>query len=432
MKSQPKILVLLLNNFSNDSRVLKECTTLVQNGYSVELWALYDPALPDHEVVGGFVVRRKLMTKEKKLQAWKKRVKSLRQTLLYVPLKVLKGNRFLYSVSKRSFNALENRAMGLARSRASKQRKRNLADDAVSPKGFDFDLIHCNDLHALELGVNMKRQHPQVRIVYDSHEHQTETPKLKAASPEKKRAQELERECVALADEVITVSEPIADEYEKMYGISKVHVVKNCPPLLDKRPISTDHFRKVFKLSKNDLVFLYQGQLKESRGVGEILECFSLLWKNGIRDKHMVFMGYGPLEKEIQKVAKECRIVHFHPAVKMDELPKVSGSADYGVIFIPNNCKSYFYSLPNKLFEHIAAGLPIIASPLQSMKELIEREKVGLVTRGFSAEDLYKEIEGISSPPKESLRRSLWELHQRKYNWEIEEKKLLAVYEAVS
>lgn len=177
------------------------------------------------------------------------------------------------------------------------------------------------------------------------------------------------------------------------------------------------------------MVFLYQGALKASRGVGEVLDSFSMLWEKGHHSKHIVFMGYGPFEDEIKKRTETFPNIHFHPSISMYDLPKVSNSADYGIIYTPDTCLNHAYSLPNKLFEYIAFGLPMIVSPLVTMKKLVEEDGVGYVTNGFMPEDLCKTIIGIMKLPDHGMKDHLWKLHREKYNWDIEKRKLIDLYE---
>lgn len=429
-----KILVLLFNNFANDSRVLKECTTLVDAGYGVELWAYHDPKLPELETVSGFVVRRKFYKQPKALPS-PKRIKGVlkrtRKAVLSAPVRALRAYPGVYRGVKAAFNAVERKALWFAQRARSNYFQRKQVGQVEKYKDFAFDIIHCNDLAPLAMAVAIKKQHPRVRIVYDSHEHQTETPKLNVLPEKKKHFQDLERECIAFADEVITVSPSIAADYESMYGLPKVHVIKNCPTLMtDGR--RGNYLRETFGLKEDDFVFLYQGALKASRGVGDVLDCFSALWAEGYAKHHVVFMGYGPFEAEIRARAGKVPTIHFHAAVPSRDVPPITASADYGLIFTPNTCKNHDYSLPNKLFEYMSCGLPIIASPLREMKQLIEAEEIGRVTENFTVRSLVDALKAVTGKPDERARGHLRNLHRRKYNWDVEKRTLLELYKKVA
>ncbi|MBK6657804.1 MAG: glycosyltransferase [Proteobacteria bacterium] len=106
----------------------------------------------------------------------------------------------------------------------------------------------------------------------------------------------------------------------------------------------------------------------------------------------------------------------------------MSSSADYGTIFAPNICLSYYYSLPNKLFEYIVCGLPIVTTPLYDMRMLIQSEGIGATTADFSEQAIFDTVKSITARPDPELRARIRALHRDKYNWGIEERTLLAVY----
>ncbi|MBF4328677.1 glycosyltransferase, partial [Vibrio anguillarum] len=107
----------------------------------------------------------------------------------------------------------------------------------------------------------------------------------------------------------------------------------------------------------------------------------------------LVCMGYGPLEALIQEKAHQQSTIFFHPAVTPDVLLNYTSSADYGVSFIEDSCLSYRYCLPNKMFEYLMAGLPVLTSNLFEMKRLVEIEGVGIVAEENTVEGFRKAIE---------------------------------------
>lgn len=448
-----KVLVLLFNRFTNDSRVLKECSSLTAAGYQVELWASYGANLPEHELINGFEVRRKFgkpAVKKHTPKAGHRRAPGRgvaprlghgTRRALYLGSKVLqKVSPVLHDATKAVYIRVEDVVVKVAKGKypALSKLKADLslrphlerwsrprADLTPVP---EFDFIHCNDLGPLPMAVAMKKRNPRIRIIYDSHEYQTESAGL-VNNPEKKRQfEQLERKNIPYADEVITVSDSIAVEYQRLYGLRKVHVVRNCPSLSPPRRYN-EYFRETFALGPHDLIFLYQGGLvKKVRGLEETLNCFIRLREEGHQQHHVVFMGYGNMQDDIEQQAQLHNNIHFHPAIHPERIPEVSSSADYGTIFAPNNCLSYFYSLPNKLFEYIVCGLPIVTTPLYDMRKLIEDEKIGYATADFSEQAIYDTVKSITTRPDQALRDRIQALHRDKYNWSIEERTLLDIY----
>jgi glycosyltransferase involved in cell wall biosynthesis len=415
---QNRVLVLLHNTFTTDSRVLKECTTLVEAGYEVELRCMFDEKLPEREVINGFTVRR-LFRKSPNDTAGRRLIRKLRDTIVSPFTRLLKPSPFVYEHTLGLLNSFESRV---------RQRREKQKFGKQPSRHFPFDIIHCNDLRPLPYAVELKKKHPHVKLVYDSHEYQTEV--FSAASdPTKKRQLELvERTNIPFVDEVITVSPSIGKQYEALYGLKKVHVVKNCPPVTAHAPRSTQ-FQSKFGLSSTDIVFLFQGGLvKNIRGIEEIISAFIRLKESGYRQYHIVFMGFGDLEGEIATYAKTHSNIHLHPAVHPNQIAEISTSADYGIIFYPNNCKNHYYCLPNKLFEYMACGLPVVVSPLYEMRNLVQYESIGIVTGDFTADSLVQAIRNITLQPSAHERDRIQNLHRTKYSWDVEKVALLNIY----
>ena len=138
-------------------------------------------------------------------------------------------------------------------------------------------------------------------------------------------------------------------------------------------------------------------------------------------------MGYGSLENLVQDAGKEYKNIYFHKAVSPDILLNYTSSADFGISTIEDSCLSYRYCLPNKMFEYIMAGLPIIVSNLPEMKRLVEDNKIGVVAPQNTAQGLQIAIEKALELNKEELQENLQKVKEV-YNWEEQEKVLLNIY----
>jgi|GEM_PF-1739380 len=457
-----KVLVLLYNRFTNDSRVLKTCTSLANAGYQVELWASYGADLPEHEIVSGFKVWRKFGKPTVSLQsqptsgnevrdaqrklAWVSVVRSFGSAAIASAGRIIRESlrmsaKHLKHRTPRFHDLLKNRYIVVERllMRANSPAKRparrivstlNTQTEHLLSEGafVEFDFIHCNDLLPLPLASAMKARAPGLKLIYDSHEYQIESAGL-IGKPEKKLLfEKLESDNIGSADAVITVGDSIAGEYQRLYDLQKVHVVRNCPPLTPDRA-ENEYFREKYQLAPEDIIFLYQGGLmKNVRGLEETLRCFIRLSQAGFTRHFIVFMGFGNMAYQIQSAAQTHSNILFHPSISSERIPEVSSSADYGTIFAPNNCLSYFYSLPNKLFEYIVCGLPIVTTPLYDMQNLIQEEGIGHTTADFTEDAIYKTLSQIDTRPTPELRARIRALHRDKYNWGIEEKTLLEVY----
>jgi glycosyltransferase involved in cell wall biosynthesis len=177
----------------------------------------------------------------------------------------------------------------------------------------------------------------------------------------------LEYILIPIFDITVLVSDSIADFYHDIYGTSKVFVMQNIPlrppfPQLASAKKSFNNFslKEHFSISDSVPVFIYQGLLSSSRGVRDIISVFSSQHSSAL-----VLMGYGPMEQEILDATQKSSNIYFFPAVPPEAIISVTSSADFGVFFIPsslNPSRSYKYSMPNKFFEYLMSGLPVVSS----------------------------------------------------------------------
>lgn len=372
-----KIANLVLNNFLNDSRVLKTSNTLLDSGYGVCVVALHDAGLKENETIRGVPVHRiKLVSR-----AWSK----------HKLIQVFKILEFIGRVVLR-------------------YRK--------------LDVLHCNDLNGLFVGFCCKLTRPKIIIVYDSHEFAiNDVPNQSARSIKLKKM--LEGFLIKFAHSVINVSDSIANEYSRLYNIPKPHLVLNCPAYYEQP--KRNLLRESLNIRSDQTIFLYQGGLSKGRGIELLLEAFSDLDS----DRNvLVCMGYGPLEGLIQKKAQQQSTVFFHSAVTPDVLLNYTSSADYGVSFIEDSCLSYRYCLPNKMFEYLMAGLPVLTSNLFEMKRLVETEGVGIVAEENTVDGFKKAVEASLNQDYDTIQKNVFAV-RKKYCWEEQEKVLKEIYHAL-
>jgi len=371
---QKKVISIVLNNFKNDSRVLKENISLQKAGYDVKVVALWEDDVEEFDKVQNIPVHRvKLVSKN-----WSKNK----------IIQIIKYFEFLYRVIKQYKNT---------------------------------DILHCNDLNSLPIGVLVKKFfNKDIKIVYDAHEYETEINGLTGI--QKKLNKKLEKFLIKDADKVITVSNAIADEYVKLYNIPKPVLVLNTPPF--KKIEKKDIFRETLNISKDKTIFLYQGGLSSGRGIEILLDTFK-----SIDDEKsvIVFMGYGSLEDLIKASEKTYKNIYFHKAVAPDVLLDYTSSADFGISTIEDSCLSYRYCLPNKIFEYLMAEIPVIVSNLYEMKRLVEKNNIGVVAQENSPNGLKEAILKAVNLDKKELYQNIQKVKVI-YNWEEQEKVLLNVY----
>ena len=373
-----KVTLIVLNNFKNDSRVLKEAISLQNIGYQIKVVALHEDTLGEFDTVSNISVHRiRLKSKE-----WsKKRF-----------IQLVKYFEFIYKVVKEYKHS---------------------------------DILHCNDLNALPIGVIVKKFfNKSAKIVYDAHEYEiNDRPNESKYSIKIKYF--FEKWLIKYADRVITVSDAIAKEYVKLYDIEKPALVLNAPPYVSIK--KKNIFRETFNISEDKTIFLYQGGLSNGRGIEILLETFKQM-KNS--KSVIVFMGYGVLENIVVESSQEYENIYYHKAVSPTILLNYTSSADFGILFYENNCLNHYLCSPNKMFEYLMAEIPVVVSNLYEMRRLVENSSIGIVAKENSPKGLNIAIKEATQLDRQKLHNNIQKV-KTIYNWEEQEKILLKVYEGL-
>jgi len=373
-----KVALVVLNNFTNDVRVYKECKTLSNLGFDSIVVALYEKNLSEFENYNGIKVHRiKLATR-----SWSKSK----------PIQLIKYLEFIIKFIKKYKN---------------------------------YDFIHCNDLNTLPIGIIIKKFfNKNIKIIYDAHEYETERDRMPKWL--KILLKFFERRFIKYTSKVFTVSDSIAEAYKNDYGIEKPALVLNCPEYKEIKN-KNNIFREKLNIAEDKKIFLYQGGLKSGRGIEILLEAFKNIKNENIV---IVFMGFGPLKKNILEARKEHQNIYFYDAVSPDILLEHTNSADYGILFYEDTCLNHRYCLPNKIFEYFMAEIPVIVSNLYEMKRFVETYNVGEVASENNSIGFIKALEKISLKDYNSLVENVKKVKQ-KYNWEEQEKVLLYEYKSL-
>lgn len=295
-------------------------------------------------------------------------------------------------------------------------------------------LIHAHDLQSLPLGFLLAKK-IKAKLIYDSHElwsqahHQPRFPGIV------KVAKLIERFFAKRVDAVITVSDSIAKFLSNYFNHHHVHVIRNVPtymrPNICADSVEKLKLRKKLGLADDDVLFLYQGLIKRERGVFLIADSLKY-----ISDKRIVllYLGSGSDLEELKAYTDSLAIsshVRFQDSVPQDKLALYTSSCDVGVHAIQNTCLNHDYCLPNKLFEYLQCGKPVVVSDLTEMKRFVCEYKLGLVFRDGDANSLAKALtylldEKIRNRFSESVERNCSE-----FSSDVEYGKLLTIYSEV-
>lgn len=176
------------------------------------------------------------------------------------------------------------------------------------------------------------------------------------------------------ADAVLTVSEGIADRLAAAYGIERPTVIPNVPD--GSPPVPSDRLQRALGVPDDGrALVLYQGLFREGRGLTSLLEA-----ARSVDAVRVVLVGEGPLEGRVRALAAPLGDrAAVHPFVPPRELPSWTVGADVGACLIEPLTDSLRLSLPNKLFEYLNAGVPVLASPLPEIRRAVEPFGVGVL-----------------------------------------------------
>jgi glycosyltransferase involved in cell wall biosynthesis len=234
------------------------------------------------------------------------------------------------------------------------------------------DAYHGHDLNALPAAVYARRQHGG-RLVYDSHELYIES--ASTAGRPRWAVDWLARKELAWsagADALVTVNDALADDLATRLNARRVVVVHNCPPQPSPEPpVPDDRIRRAASIPADAPVVLYHGGLRAGRGLKQLA---SAMLEPGLETAHLAYLGFGPLRDDVLELAVDMRFggrVHVLDAVPPLEVVPWVASADVDVLPIERHNRSYELSTPNKLFESLAAGVPVVASDFPGIREIV-------------------------------------------------------------
>lgn len=290
------------------------------------------------------------------------------------------------------------------------------------------DAYHAHDLDALWPAAQAA-QRRDVPLIYDSHEFWTEQSSLVRRPLIRAFWAALERRLIRQVWRTIAVSGSIARALQERYHLDQVAVVRNLP--LYQPPVSSDCIRAELGIDPGRPILLYQGGFLTENGLAEQIEAIA-----GLEEEFaFVLIGDGPaevaLKAQVQRTGLEQK-VYFIPRVPFGQLHTYTCAADLGLCLIKGAGKSFYYSMPNKLFEYLMAGLPVLASDFPEMRAVVEDSAAGEVV---DPQDMAGIRDRLRALLKDEARRKTYSqaalAAARRYNWEQEAPKLVALYAAL-
>lgn len=285
-----------------------------------------------------------------------------------------------------------------------------------------YDVLVANGLDSLA-GIGMTACIKGKPFVYDSCDLFTERAEMIGRPIGRWVWQIIERCLIRKARHVYTISESIAAILRSKYRIS-VDLVRNTPEfqLIKKHP---PEYRLVHEGLK---VLIFQGAVNRGRGLEIIIKAMKFL-----PEAMFFIIGGGEEEEHLEKLVSQTKLynrVIFYGRVPFEELKFLTMQADLGLSAEEDICLNYRYALPNKLFDYIHAGIPVLVSGLPEMKKIVTERQIGQLIADRSPEKLAAQIrEMLSDDELVKQWRTNAAAIANEYNWCKEKKKLIEIYE---
>jgi glycosyltransferase involved in cell wall biosynthesis len=310
-----------------------------------------------------------------------------------------------------------------------------MAKAALEHRPFAF---HAHDLTTALIGM-IAAGHTGAHLVCDFHEWYSENVTWSGSKGAwvphpwyvRRAHRWLERRAFENASAIITVCDSLAREMKAELGRpdSEVSVIRNIPDLSTEPTRNYRPLKEELGLGPDVFLLLYQGGVGPSRMIEPIIEALPLVGNCVfvIRGPGVEMYGDG-YRRRAERRGVSDRLILLPPIPSRDVVAAAVG-ADAGIWTLPNLCKNFYYALPNKIFEYLAAGLPILSAHFPEPKAIIERYQIGLCFNPrdpHSIADTIRTLASDRSLVSQMARRTQSALQALEADTEWE--KLVAVY----
>ncbi len=300
----------------------------------------------------------------------------------------------------------------------------------------DVDAWHAHDLTGL---IAIAPSLPAgARLVYDSHELFLEQgTALRLPGFARRLLRWYEARLVSRSTAVITVNAEIAAELQRRYRPRRIDVIHNCPSGWFPPPAQSSLLRDSTGIPSDSLVVLYHGGITANRGIEALMQAIG---SERLRDVHLVLMGFGERQEEYLRASRSGPgrdRIHFADPVRPSELLTWVASADIGAMPNPGLELNDRFSTPNKLFECLAAGTPVVASDFPTMRRIVLDDPDGPLgalcdpTQIDSIVNAILSIGRLDPAARSDLRARCLRATAARWNWDREADKLRGIYASI-
>ncbi len=284
--------------------------------------------------------------------------------------------------------------------------------------GDPIHAIHCHDFDTLPVGVRLKEK-LKLPLVYDAHEIWGYMVARDLPYPLADFYLWKEKRLLRYVDRVITVNEALRSYFERLVSVP-VDLVLNAKPVLS----------ETYQAPQNDeFTALYIGTLSESRLVRGLVE--AVAGQEGVK---LILAGIGrpSYVAALKELCRTAPNVEFLGRVPQEEVLSMTRRADVVLAVFDPRDRLNRVGLPNKAFEAMASGRPVLVSEGTYLAEFTQKHGVGLVVEP-SIQGIREGIKKLKDDPqlRERLGTRALEKALTEFSWERQERNLVDLYEGL-
>lgn len=282
----------------------------------------------------------------------------------------------------------------------------------------DMDALCSVDLDTLPACWLIKKLRG-VKLVYDAHEYMEEVPEVFERPLTRWIWRQVALNFIPSADLAYTVSQSFVKEFKEIYKVD-FGLVRNITLLQEEKS-----YPETGKYGSGYWVFL--GAVNRGRGIEEFLEILPST------NRKLVILGTGDRFSDIKKMVADRSLEHlvvFCGKVKPQEAREIMHYAWAGINLLTHEGLSYYYSIANKFFDYLHAGIPQICIRFPEY-ELLNKEHEVAVLCSLNIKSLQAAAEIISNPEVQQKLRKETLIARQTWNWQKESENLIGMYKTL-
>lgn len=257
----------------------------------------------------------------------------------------------------------------------------------------------------------------KIKRVYDAHELFCEMKEIVTRPVIYKTWKKIEKYAVPKFKNGYTVNKPIADEFKKMYGVN-YDVIRNIALLRD-----------LTQVEKGEKYILYQGAVNEGRSFETLIPAMKNV------NCKLLICGDGNFMNQARKLVAVNNLqdkVIFKGKIKPDELRNITQQAYIGLTLFDDKGLSNYYSLANRFFDYLHAGIPQLCVNYPVYKEINNKYHIAVLTDDISEKNIAVLLNNLLANEVEyKVLQQNCLTARKELNWQEEEKKLIVFYKNI-